>query len=234
MTFPFTENTFVKDIVNKIPKTSDIFKQYRIDFCCGGARPLKDAAIERGVDIDKLMAELKAAYEKNEQGDNDIKKWLDADSESLIKHIQEKYHRSLEEELPALSPYVTKVMKVHGEHHPELIKVRNLFFELKDELLEHTKKEDEIVFPMLLQLKEVTDEKERESIINYINELEKEHDHTGDILKELREVTNDFTLPLNACGTFTLVYKRLEALEGETFIHVHLENNVLFPRFLGN
>lgn len=233
MSLPFTETSFVKDIVNLAPKTSDVFKQHRIDFCCGGARPLNEAAIERGVDVNNIMAELKAIYEKGEQGDDDIKKWLDADSESLIKHIQDKYHRSLEEEFPLLSPYVTKVSKVHGENHPHLMKVRDLFFELKEELLEHTKKEDETVFPMLLQLKEVTDEVERQKMIDYIVELEKEHDHAGEILMQLREITNDYTPPLDACGTYQLVYKRLALLEGETFIHVHLENNVLFPRFIG-
>lgn len=232
MTFPFTETSLVKDIVNELPKTSDIFKKNRIDFCCGGARPLNEAAEERGVDIDQMMTALKAIYDKDDQGEDEIKKWLTADSESLINHVKNKYHRSLEEELPLLSPYVTKVSRVHGDNHPYLNRIRDLFFELKEELLEHTKKEEDIVFPMLLQLDQGSDKKERENIVNYISELEKEHDHAGAILKELREITNDFNPPIDACGTFRLVYKRLEMLEGETFIHVHLENNILFPRYI--
>lgn len=232
MTYPFTETTFVRDIVNDTPKTSDIFKKHRIDFCCGGARPLNEAAEERGVNVEQLIEELKIIYDKDDHGEDDIKKWLEADSLDLVDHIINKYHRSLEEELPLLTPYVTKVAKVHGGNHSHLLRVQELFKELKNELLEHTKKEETTVFPMLLSLKEVEDANEKAAIVDHILELEKEHDHAGAILHELRVITNDFTPPEEACGTFRLVYKRLEMLEGDTFIHVHLENNVLFPRFL--
>lgn len=223
MTYPFDETTFVKDIVNETPKTSDIFKKYRIDFCCGGDRPLKEAAEERDVNIEQIIDELKLIYDKDDHGDDDIKKWLKADSVSLIEHIKTKYHRSLEEELPLLAPYVTKVSRVHGGNHPHLVRVHELFSELRKELLDHTKKEEETVFPMLLQLEDVTDETEKAKMVDYILELEKEHDHAGAILHELRVITEDFTPPADACGTYRLVYNRLEMLEGETFIHVHLE-----------
>lgn len=230
MPYPFTDTTLVKDIVNEIPKASDVFKRHRIDFCCGGAIPLKQAADENSVDINELTQELTELYEKGNTNDN-MEVWTDSSSEEIIHHIQKKYHEPLREELAQLSPYVTKVSKVHGGNHPELLRVRELFFALKKELLEHTQKEDDRTFPLILKLEEGTTEK-KEEIINEIIELEKEHDTAGNILKELRDITSDFALPMDACGTYTLVYKRLEMLESETFMHVHLENNILFPRYI--
>lgn len=231
MNLPFSETTLVKDIVNELPKTSDVFKGYRIDFCCGGNRPLNEAANELNINMETLMAELAEVYQKNAGEPIDMTVWTNSNSQALVDHIIEKYHRSLEEELPLLSPYVTKVAKVHGDTHPELIRMYELFYELKKELLEHTAKEESTVFPSLLKLNNVEGE-ERQQLINEIVELEKEHDHAGAILRELREITSDFVPPIDACGTYRLVYKRLEMLESETFMHVHLENNILFPRFL--
>jgi regulator of cell morphogenesis and NO signaling len=232
MTFPFTEQSLVKDIVNEFPKSSDIFKRNRIDFCCGGNTPLANAVASTGVNMEVLLTDLKDLYEKTENnGQNDWQVWMDTDSKAIIDHVIEKYHRPLEEELTLLSPYVTKVAKVHGDNHAELLRVYELFYELKKELLEHTKKEEDFSFPLILKLEEGTVEN-REEAINEIAQLEKEHDHAGEILRELREITSDFVPPVDACGTYRLVYKRLEMLEGETFNHVHLENNILFPRYI--
>lgn len=230
MSFPFSDTTMVKDIVNEYPKAADIFKKNRIDFCCGGNIPIKEAVADKSVDLETIMSELKNLHDKMSM--NDVPEvWTDSDSKDIIDHIQSRYHRPLEEELSQLSPYVTKVYKVHGGGHPELAKVYELFYELKKELLEHTGKEDAEVFPMLLKLDEPNVEN-KEEMVEHIRELEKEHDHAGNILKELREITSDFTPPLDACGTYRLVYQRLEMLEAETFMHVHLENNILFPRYI--
>lgn len=231
MSYPFSNTTLVKDIVNEMPKAADLFKKNRIDFCCGGNIPLSQAANESGVNIEELTAGLKEIHENNENRKDTPDIWTESASEDIVKHIQERYHRPLEEELAQLSPYVTKVSKVHGAGHPELIRVYELFYELKKELLDHTAKEDSTVFPMLLKLDDPNVENKEEKIA-YITELEKEHDHAGSILKELREITSDFTPPLDACGTYRLVYKRLEMLESDTFMHIHLENNILFPRYI--
>lgn len=232
MTYPFSQDTLVKDIVNEMPKAADVFKKRRIDYCCGGGIPLAQAASERSVDIQELTDELTRIYEAGASGKEDVEVWTDSESDVIINHIQQRYHQPLLEELKNLSPYVTKVARVHGGRHPELLRVFELFYEFKKEMIEHTAKEDEQVFPLLLQL-ENPNVPNREEMIEQIRELEKEHDHTGAILKDIREVTNDFELPIDACNTYRLVYKRLEELESETFNHVHLENNILFPRYLG-
>lgn len=231
MTFSITSNSLVKDIVNELPKTSDVFKKNRIDFCCGGNIPLSEAVSQNGLNMDTLLEELKVVFEKYENAETDLEVWTNSDSNTIIDHVITNYHRVSEEELANLSPYVTKVSRVHGDNHPELLKVYELFYEFKKELIEHMAKEEAIVFPLIKQLSDGTVEN-REEAIAMIVELEKEHDHAGEILREIRAVTSDFELPLDACGTYRLVYARLEALEGLTFMHVHLENNILFPRYL--
>lgn len=230
MTMQLSEDRLVKDIVNEFPKTSDVFKRFRIDFCCGGNIPLSRAAAEQSADMNLLLKELSEVIQK-ENPKEDLEVWTESSSEDIIEHVINQYHRPLEEELLQLSPYVTKVARVHGTSHEELLKVYELFFELKKELLEHTAKEEESVFPLLLKLEDPAVEN-REEIIRFIHELEQEHDRAGSILKELREITADFTPPADACGSYRLVYKRLEDLEGQTFMHVHLENNILFPRYI--
>ncbi|ETI68647.1 iron-sulfur cluster repair di-iron protein [Neobacillus vireti] len=231
MTFPITSNSLVKDIVNELPKTSDVFKKNRIDFCCGGNIPLSEAVAQNGLNMDTLIAELNVVFEKYENAEKDVEVWTDSDSNTIIDHVITNYHRVSEEELAALSPYVTKVSRVHGDNHRELIKVYELFYEFKKELIEHMAKEEAIVFPLIKQLADGTVDNRTEAIAMIV-ELEKEHDHAGEILRQIRAVTFDYELPLDACGTYRLVYARLEALEGLTFMHVHLENNILFPRYL--
>jgi regulator of cell morphogenesis and NO signaling len=231
MTFPFTTDTLVKDIVNELPKTSDVFKKNRIDFCCGGNIPLSQAVVQNELNMDSLLEELKVVYEKSSPADKDLEVWTESDSNTIIDHVISNYHRVTEEELKALSPYVTKVSRVHGDNHPELLKVNELFYEFKKDMIEHQAKEEAVVFPLIRQIADNTVEN-REEAVAMIVELEKEHDHAGELLRQIRAITSDFELPLDACGTYRLVYKRLEDLEGLTFMHVHLENNILFPRYL--
>ena len=232
MSFSITADTLVKDIVNELPKTSDVFKKNRIDFCCGGNIPLTQAVEQNNLDMDQLLEELKVVFEKSGSADTDLEVWTTSDSNTILDHVISQYHRVTEEELAQLSPYVTKVSRVHGDNHPELLKVYELFYEFKKEMLEHMEKEEAVVFPLIRALSDNTVEN-REEAIAMIIELEKEHDHAGEILRQIRAVTADFELPLDACGTYRLVYKRLEDLEGLTFMHVHLENNILFPRYIG-
>lgn len=226
----FTENTAVGEIVAMLPKASDVFKKYKIDFCCGGDRSLKEAADKRGVAIEDLMNQLQDLYAATDEKTE--KNWLTASYPELIDHIIKKHHRYLLEELPNLSPYVTKVMRVHGGNHPHLIKIHKLFNELKTELEQHLWKEESEAFPLIIQYDQQPTSENEQKMKKMIVDLTNEHDKTGDIIKEIRRITNDYTLPNGACRTYQLVYNRLEALESDLFEHIHLENNVLFPRIL--
>ncbi|HGE5780014.1 TPA: iron-sulfur cluster repair di-iron protein [Bacillus pseudomycoides] len=226
----FTENSVIGDIVTQFPKASDLFKSYRIDFCCGGNRPIIDAINERSLSAEEILTKLNTLYHETKQLNESEFDWKTASYSELIDYIVNKHHRYLNEELPLLSPYVTKVLRVHGAGQPHLAQIHKLFHELKTELEQHLIKEETEDFPLILAFEQNPTDENYIKLRKVVDELENEHNHAGDIIKELRKVTNDFTPPVGACGTYRLVYQRLEALESDLFEHIHLENNVLFPR----
>lgn len=223
-----TKEMRVADIVKEIPKSADIFRSNRIDFCCGGQIPLAEAVHDKSASLETLLDEINSLQTENAGEGLDVQ-YLD--NASLINYIQNKYHIPLREEMKNLTPYVTKVAKVHGDNHPELIDIKEVFTGLKNELLDHTQDEDDTVFPLVKEYSLNPTDELRAKLQPHIDELETEHENAGNALKRLRELTHDFTPPLDACGTYRLVFARLEQLEKDTFNHVHLENNVLFKRF---
>ncbi|PGS51277.1 iron-sulfur cluster repair di-iron protein [Bacillus sp. AFS041924] len=234
MNQPFNELTFISEIVTEFPKASDLFKSYRIDFCCGGKRPLIEAVKEKNLSIEEVLSKLNSLYQETKLSNETVIDYKNASSGDLIDHIVNKHHRFLNEELPLLSPYVTKVMRVHGETQPHLVRLHKLFFDLKTELEQHTWKEETVDFKLILDYEQNPTDATYNKLSKIVEELENEHSSAGDILKELREITNDYTPPMGACGTYRLVYQRLEALEADTFQHIHLENNILFKRAIAN
>lgn len=223
-----TLQTLVSDIVTAVPQTADIFRSLRIDFCCGGKVPLEEAAKQRQLDPAAVLEQVRSLEYKFadylESRPSSLKE------DELIPYIQDKHHAFLREELPALTPYVTKLSRVHGDRHPELLEVQKLFSDLKQELLEHTQDEDDRVFPLILDFVTDPNPQTAEKLKPHVSELEAEHAQAGRILHELRDVTTDYELPADACGTYRLVYQRLAMLEKDIFEHIHLENNVLFER----
>ncbi|PGM54168.1 iron-sulfur cluster repair di-iron protein [Bacillus sp. AFS053548] len=230
MNQPFNEFSKISEIVTEFPKASDLFKTYRIDFCCGGNRPLIEAIEEKKLSKDEILSKLNTLYHEKKLSNEVLIDFKEASSSDLIEHIVTNHHRFLNEELPLLSPYVTKVMRVHGETQPHLVRLHKLFFDLKTELEAHTWKEETTDFKLILEYEQNPTDENYMKLNNVVGELENEHSSAGDILKELREITNDYTPPKEACGTYRLVYQRLEALEADTFQHIHLENNILLKR----
>ena len=226
----FTPDALVRDIVLQFPKAADYFKAKRIDFCCGGAKPLAEVAAERDLDQELIIRDLNKLFEEYPVHQEEIASNT-APSEELIDLIINKHHRYLREELPLISQNVTKVYRVHGEDSPHLAELHSLFNTLREELLEHTAKEEADEFPKLLAYAANPSEEGLTAIRKSLTELESEHDGAGDILRKIRSITDDFTPPAHACTTYRLTYARLEELESMTFEHVHLENNILFPRF---
>ncbi|MBD8499520.1 iron-sulfur cluster repair di-iron protein [Paenibacillus arenosi] len=224
----FTLQSHISDIVTSIPQTADLFRSLRIDFCCGGRVPLQEAAMQLQLDPVDVLEKVHSIEVKFENyQESRPASWKESE---LISYIQQKHHEFLREELPALTPYVTKLARVHGERHSELIRVQELFTDLKMELLDHTQDEDEHVFPLILKFIDQPNHQTAAALMPHVSELEHEHAHAGSLLQEIREVTADFKLPEDACGTYQLVYKRLAMLEKDIFEHIHLENNVLFER----
>ncbi|MBO8172823.1 MAG: iron-sulfur cluster repair di-iron protein [Bacillaceae bacterium] len=230
----FNRSMKVGDIVNRFPGAAEVFKQYRIDFCCGGDRPLNDAVRDQNLDVDDVLENLHASYEKEQHRQNRSIDWTKASYGELIDHIIYKHHAFLKEELPLVSQYTTKIFRVHGLSHPELADVHRLFHQLKIDLEHHMEREEKDAFPLIRDYEHDPGDEQQHHLKQVIEDLEAEHDTAGDILKKLSEVTSDYTLPEDACGSYRLTYQKLKMIESDMFDHVHLENNVLFPRVMGS
>ena len=219
-----TNESIVAEIVTDIPLSADIFRKYGIDFCCGGNISINEAVKNKKVDAETLIDEINE-LPNHDQGNINVK-YLDA--ASLIQYIQSRYHETMREEFKNLSPYVTKVAKVHGPNHPFLIQLQDLYRQYRDGMLEHMAQEDEHDFPALIKLSRGEQVDHSSDIIQ---SLVDDHTQTGQLLEDMRELTNQYQPPSEACQTWRLVYHRLENLERETHEHVHLENHVLFNKF---
>lgn len=228
----FTGEQKLGDIVSRFPKASEIFKEYQIDFCCGGNRSLSEAAKKQNVSEEKILETLNQAFNEIAAVEkNDIDWTVEPDSK-LIDHIINTHHAYLQVELPKISELTAKILRAHGSRHgEELTKVFKLFGSLRMELEQHLIKEEEVEFPMIKQYEKAPCPELHTKALRVMKELECEHQGAGDILKELRKVTNNYELPYDACPTYELAFGKLMQLEADLFEHIHLENNILFPRF---
>lgn len=229
-------NRTLAEIVNEDLRTADVFKKFGMDFCCGGGRSLEDACVKEGVQPEEVLRELSRLEEQNTAPESE--EFTDWPLDKLVNYIEEKHHRYLDEALPMIEEYAAKVSKVHGPSHPEVLQVHEVFMALAWELRVHLKKEENILFPYLINLaKAARGETEWMPPTfgraeNPIRQMLNEHDTAGDALKKLRAITRGFYPPEYACNTWRAYYRKLEELEGDLFMHIHLENNVLFPKAL--
>lgn len=230
----FKLNDRVSKIVTEFPAAADILKKYRIDFCCGGDRKLQEALkedLKKDIDPKKILKEINNNYSEKKDYYLEIEDPKNLSQARLIEYIVDNHHSFLQKTLPELAELITKILRAHRENHGKLLKrMHRLFNTLKMDLEEHLIKEEEDIFPLIIKYSEAENKADFEETINGILELEAEHDQAGNIVKELREITNDYRLPKDACNSFKLTYKLLEDLESDLFQHIHLENNILFAR----
>jgi regulator of cell morphogenesis and NO signaling len=218
-----TIETPVGEIASTHPLSTRVFARHHIDFCCGGGAPLEVACKKRGLDANAVLEEIETELEGV---DEEPTRWTDAPLTDLIEYIVSTYHKSLREELPRLEAMALRVNEVHGDKDPErLQEIVTVFQALKTELTEHMMKEEQILFPMIAK-------GEREAAQETITLMEDEHESAGNSLERLRELTDDYTPPLAACNTWRALWHGLEVLEKDSHQHIHLENNILFPRAL--
>jgi regulator of cell morphogenesis and NO signaling len=218
-----TAETPVGTIAADFPIATRVFARHQIDFCCGGGRPIGEVCESKGLDAAVVLGELEAEL----AGDtSDAESWNDAPFPALIDHIVSTYHRALDEELPRLEFMARKVLRVHGDKMPEVLPdLVSTLLGLKTELEAHMMKEEQILFPMILR-------GEGPAAIGPVSVMEAEHTSAGDALRHLRELTNDYTVPEGACNTWRALWIGLADLESSMHKHIHLENNILFPRAL--
>lgn len=222
------DNSLVADIAAAVPSSIPVFQRYGVDFCCGGRRPIGEVCEEQGLSFAELANAIEASAAQRPPAQRD---WTSAPLSELIAHIVQTYHAPLREELPRLEGMAAKVEAVHGEKTPHLARLHRIVEELAADLIAHMQKEELVLFPA------VADAESRNvpmppSISMPIAVMEREHDRAGDLLAELRLVTDSYVPPAWACQTFRALYQGLQDLEAEMHVHVHLENNVLFPRAL--
>jgi regulator of cell morphogenesis and NO signaling len=223
----FTSDQILGDIVTADPSTTRILSQFGIDFCCHGQRSLNDACAADGVDADELLAALNSSGAPTQRAD-----WADFDDASLVAHIVSTHHRFLWDEFPRLAELVDKVARVHGPNHGELARVRELFHQLRGGMEPHLRTEETMLFPEISLHAGRPERPLSEEVRTELAENQQEHDNAGHLLAELRELTNGYAIPADACASYTAMLAGLADLESDIHLHVHKENNVLFPRVL--
>lgn len=216
----FDQHTPVGDIATAHPLTTRVFARHRMDFCCGGRRPLAEACAAKGLAVDEVLREL----QEEMAAEATPVRWDREPLDALIDHILVRFHAPLTEELPRLEAMARKVHRVHHDKAPAMLDgVLQTYLAIKADIEQHLPKEEQVLFPLIKAGRGPV-------ALAPMSVMEAEHDHLGALLTRLREVTEDYTLPEGACTTWRALWAGLEALEHDTHLHIHLENNVLHPR----
>jgi len=218
-------------IVNENHRTAYVFEKYHLDFCCKGKRLLQQACDEIQIPVEKVIAELEIVT-------TDSKVSVDFNKMSLsqlAEYIVLTHHDYVKKELPLIYSYLQKVASRHGDRHPEMLAVFNAFVELTEDMIEHMAKEETILFPRI-RIIELYSQENSDAPINRsylegpIKIMEQEHENAGELLSQIRQLTNNYSLPKDACTTYKLTFAALQAFEMDLHQHIHLENNILFPK----
>lgn len=220
--------TVLGDIVTNNTAAARVLERHGLDFCCGGQRSLGDACAAAGLDTGTVVAELNALDSAPAPD------WVSMPLAQLVDHLEAVHHRYLWEAMPHLAALAAKVEGVHGDRHPELLEVRRVYDELHAELEGHLMKEEQVLFPMVRELAGSSESPEFHcgSLNGPIRVMLMEHDDAGEHLARLRELTGGYQPPPDACTSYGLLYSGLAELEADTHLHIHKENNVLFPTVL--
>jgi len=225
----------VAEIALERPRAAATFEKLGIDYCCGGGKPLAAACDAAGIDVNHVT-DLLENITGTDQSGAEAGNWNNQSLASLATHIVQKHHAYCRDESLRLDPLLAKVVTKHGERHPELGRVRELFTSLSNELSMHMMKEEQMLFPYIIALEDSVTHQSLPprapfgSVQNPVRMMVQEHDDAGNLTKEIRELTRNFTTPEGACNSFKVLYQGLEAFEADLHQHIHLENNLLFPR----
>jgi len=222
----------VRDLAVELPNATRVFEKNRIDYCCGGDQLLGAACAKAGVDLQTLEKMLEA---NPGPALNATVEFQNLSAAELIEYILDKHHVYTRDEMQRLETLVDKVVNAHGANHPELLSIRDLLQQLIAELRGHMFKEEQILFPFIVQLEHYVSQGQPApfapfgTVNNPIRMLMFEHDKAGELLREMRKLSRDYKVPENACMSYQTFYEALEAFEQDLHQHIHLENNVLFP-----
>lgn len=227
------ENQIIGELVARDYRTASVFKKYSIDFCCQGNRTIQEACEKKNIDTKKVLEDLVAIMEAKSESTTDYQSWpLDL----LADYIEKKHHRYVQEKTLEIQPYLDKICKVHGERHPELLKIKEEFNASAGELAAHMKKEELILFPFIRKMTKAKLENTKVdaahfgTVKNPIQMMMNEHTVEGHRFMKIEELTNNYTPPQDACNTYRVSFALLKEFEQDLHLHIHLENNILFPK----
>jgi len=224
----------VGQIATDAPGATREFEKLGIDYCCGGTRTLGEACAQANVNLDDVLARLQRnAAAPSPVGEQDWQTWSLSD---LIAHINGTHHVFVRSECPRIQALAVKVVKVHGKNHPELLAVQDQFSALVGELRAHLMKEEQVLFPYVVRMEQSVLAGQPVppamfgTVVNPIRMMMSEHDGAGDALRQLRSLTRDYEAPPDACISYRTLFAALQEFEADLHQHIHLENNILFPR----
>jgi regulator of cell morphogenesis and NO signaling len=225
------EKTTIGEIVASDFRTATVFNAHGIDFCCKGKRTLEDVCREQQLDTSLLFRELKLV-EQTMDREPHFDEW---DLAKLIDFIEEKHHKYVKTHVPVIREFLEKLCTVHGTDHPELLEVRDLFQIGSENLLSHMLKEEHILFPMVRKMimglnADESISKPGFSVVMPIHIMLREHEAEGDRFARIKEVTSSYTVPEDGCATYRAAFSLLKQFEEDLHHHIHLENNILFPK----
>jgi len=214
------------DVVTRHPSLARELEARGLDYCCGGATTLEWACNDLGLDADLVIGELEAAIT-----DTQSEVWATMGAVELVDHIVETHHRFLWDELPRVGVLMNKVLMVHGERHPELAAIARCFDTIRADLEPHMRREEQVLFPAIRRMATANTMPEFPfgRIENPISVMLREHDVVGELLAELRRLTEGFTPPADGCASYRSLFAAFDDIEADTHLHVHKENNLLFP-----
>ncbi len=221
-------STTLAEAVNAFPHLAREFERRGLDYCCGGLQPLGEACESIGLNPRATVAEVSAAALTTSQ---DPAVWPMMTADVLVDHLEATHHQYLWNELPRVTALIDKIVSVHSVRHPELFEVASCFAHVRADLEPHMLKEERMLFPMIRELATSTDVPQFHcgSLRNPISVMLREHDLVGDLLAELRRLTHSYAPPPDGCASYIACYSAMAELEADTHLHIHKENNALFP-----
>ncbi len=229
-----TENDeTIGEIVAKDIRKAEVLKKFGIDFCCGGNKTVRQVCTEKGIDANLVEQALQQPLQNLTGNNHNYNEW---NIDFLADYIVNVHHSYVKKYLPEIVGYAAKVAKVHGPNHAELASINDLVVKVNTELLEHLKEEEGVLFPLIKKLVHAKNSNTKldgtNNFAKILEELEKEHEQVGEMVDKIRELSNEFAIPEDACTSYKLLYKILQDFEDDLHIHIHLENNILFPKAL--
>jgi len=225
----------VRVVAVENPAATRVFEKFGIDYCCGGNQLLEQACGKSGVAVDAVLDALEMEAE-SARAAREIQDWQNEPLSELVSHIKSTHHKFTREETVRLNALLQKVCSVHGKNHPELFEIQSTFVALAQELTTHLMKEEMVLFPYIVRMEEAVIQREPVlpapfgTVENPVAMMEHEHDSAGNALRAIRKASNEFAPPADACISYRTLYGALQAFETDLHQHIHLENNILFPR----